>query len=185
MSKYSFRFGARGASWLAVCLLVLQPQYLLANSAEQARPISVVDVELQSGGSLQGQIVGGQGQCLGSQSVCVVNGQRELQVFTDAAGKFSLTGLTGATYSVQVGDHVQLIRAWAPGTAPPGAISELMIVPDDTVVLGQDCGAPVCGSGVCCKPNCLRNPLVLGAIIAAAVAIPIALENSDDDPASP
>jgi len=59
-----------------------------------------------------------------------------------------------------------------------------MVVPDNSAVLGQNCGDPVCGSGVCGgKKNCLRNPLILGGIIAAAIAIPIAVDD-DDDPSS-
>lgn len=186
MSGNSLRGVARCSTWLAVGMLVLQPQFLLAaNSAATGpfAPAQVVDVALQAGGTLQGRIVGSQGQTLASQRVSVLQGQSTSDVITDDQGNFAVTGLTGGSYQVRVGNHCQLIRAWAPGTAPPLAVDRLMVVPQDAVVLGQDCGGSVCGSGVGCKPNCLRHPLILGTIIAAAIAIPIAVD-SNDDPSS-
>ena len=69
-----------------------------------------------------------------------------------------------------------------------------MVFQGDPTVLGQNCGAPVCGTPVCGSPvygpggrirNALANPLVVGGIAAAAIAIPVAIHNADDDPASP
>ena len=176
-----------GAS-LAVSILVLQPQWLLAESAsniERVEAARVLDIALQPGGVLQGRIVGAQGQPVPETQVSVSSDQQQWVAATDAQGRFAVRGLPGNTYQIRVGNHSQLVRAWAPGTAPPQAISEIMLVPDSTAVLGQHCGSPVCGSGVCGGGrSCLRNPLILGGIIAAAIAIPIAIENSDDDPAS-
>ena len=62
-----------------------------------------------------------------------------------------------------------------------------MIVEGQQTILGQYCGSPVvgCGSPVSagmagCK-ELLSNPLVIGGLIAAAIAIPIAVHNADDD----
>lgn len=192
MSVTTWRLMFRSGTWLAVTMMVLQPQFLLAQTAETGghiEPVQIVDVALQPGGVLQGRIVESQGKPLAATQVSVISGPQQWTVRTDAQGQFAIGGLLGSTYQIQVANHSQIVRAWAPGTAPPLAVSEVMVVPDTSTVLCQDCGAPVCGSPVCgsgvCrgKKSCLR-PLILGGIIAAAIAIPIAVDG-DDDPASP
>ena len=59
--------------------------------------------------------------------------------------------------------------ALAPGTAPPAANDRLLLVTESNVTRGQQ---PI---------NRLVDPLLLGVIIAGAVAIPIAVRNSNND----
>lgn len=190
MTIRSKRFRSQGTVWLAMLSILIQPMFAQAAAvdfSDAVRPIRVTDVELGQGGVLRGQVVGSGGQPLAKMPLHLVSGQQSLEVKTDDQGRFAIAGLNGSTYQLQVGGQVQLVRAWAAQTAPPSATAGVLIVPDDSAVLGQHCGAPVCGSGVCgggCYgggSRLARQRLILGGLIAAAIAIPIAIENGDDD----
>ncbi|NOY29875.1 MAG: carboxypeptidase regulatory-like domain-containing protein [Planctomycetes bacterium] len=186
--------------WAAIAVLVASPQCLLAaetsilkssTTAHVAPALTVVDVALQADGLLHGQIVDKQGQPVAATKIHLTDGRKEWRTQTDAKGLFQLTGISGATYSLQVGQQVQLLRIWATGTAPPSATSGVLFIQDSDVVLAQNCGSPVCGSPVGAGrrggfiKQALSNPWVVGGLVAAAVAIPVAIHNADDDPASP
>jgi hypothetical protein len=68
------------------------------------------------------------------------------------------------------GGSVHLCRCWAAGTAPPAAQGEVLLVPIGLVERGQ---RPI--------GEILANPILIGLIIAAAIALPIAVHNSKDD----
>jgi hypothetical protein len=86
-------------------------------------------------------------------------------VDTDAAGQFSVPGLTGGVYQVETLKGGGVFRLWAPRTAPPAAFESAMIVQGDQVVRGAN------GQLL----SWLGNPWVLGAIVATAIAVPLAL----------
>ena len=81
------------------------------------------------------------------------------------------------------------VRLWAANTAPPSAVAGFTHV-DGAVQRGQctvDSCTGTCG-GTCgaCKGKCgplglLMNPWVIGAAVAAAIAIPLAVNDDDDD----
>ncbi len=181
------------AVWSAVISLVFQPQWLCAEEVKsveeqaqaEAAAVRVVDVKLHANGILAGQVVDAQGQSLSATEVQLSNARGQWQTVTDSQGRFRFAGLKGGSYQAQVAQQQQLIRAWAPGTAPPRAATGLLIVQDNDLVLGQDCGSPVCGSPVSNAAARLKRPLanpwILGGLVAAAIAIPVAIHNSDDD----
>ncbi len=184
----NLRGSARYAAWMAVAALVIQPQLLLAEPLPMAGelPIRVVDVALGANGTLRGQLLDRQGRQLPVSQILVTNGHQTWNTYTDEQGHFRVEGLVGSTYQVQAAGQIQIVRAWAEGTAPPHALDALLLVHDNPVVLGQHCGSPVCGSMVCAAKHPLANPFILGGLVAAAVAIPVAIHNGDDDdPASP
>lgn len=190
MHARNFRMTARTAAWAAAVMLVLQPQLLLAEPTPVAveTEIRVVDVNLGHNGVLFGQLVDRQGRQLPVSEVRITNGVREWTSYTDNEGNFRVAGLVGSTYQVQAAGQTQIVRAWAPGTAPPQAVDGVLLVHDSSVVLGQHCGTPVCGSMVRGAKHPLANPFILGGIVAAAIAIPVAIHNAnqdDDEPASP
>jgi hypothetical protein len=90
---------------------------------------------------------------------------------TDASGGFAVRGLTGGVYTVATPIGGSVYRAWSPRTAPPAAVTSALIVPDQNIVRGQ------WGTGAL---GWLANPWVLAAIVAAAIAIPLALDDDDD-----
>lgn len=194
MSLRKLRFMQRSSVWGAVAVLVLQPQFLFAAeqpiaraavSSNVARAMTVVDVSLQSDGVLFGQLVDTQGRPLSATEIHITDGRNQWRTQTDLQGQFKLAGMHGANYTVQVGQQVQLIRAWSAGTAPPSATKGLLFVQDNDVVLAQHCASPVCGSAIGGAKHPLANPWIVGGLVAAAIAIPVAIHNADDDPASP
>jgi len=192
LSMRKFRSKQRFSAWAAIAVLVVQPQFLLASersivksstTAHTAQTLTVVDVALQNEGVLHGQIMDKQGQPLSDIKIQVLSASadKQWQTQSDAKGQFQLTGLSGATYHLQVGEHVQLLRAWSAGTAPPSATKGLLIVQNSDVILAQNCGSPVCGSAVRKAKHPLANPWIIGGLVAAAIAIPVAIHNADDD----
>jgi hypothetical protein len=177
-----------GAAWMAVVALVFQPQLLLAKPLPGVGEpvIHVVDVALGTNGSLRGQLLDRQGQQLPVSKIQITNGHQTWNTYTSEEGYFRLEGLVGSTYQLQAAGQVHIVRAWAEGTAPPHALKALLIVHDNRVVLGQHCGTPLCGSAISAAKHPLANPFILGGLIAAAIAIPVAIHNSNDDhPACP
>ena len=185
----NLRGTARFAAWVAVAVLVFQPQLVWAEPTPSAGelPMRVVDVALGHNGVLFGQLLDRQSRQLPITQIHLTNGVREWTTYTDEQGYFRVEGLVGSTYQVQAAGQVQIVRAWAQGTAPPQAVEGLLLIHDNSVVLGQHCGSPVCGSMICAAKHPLSNPFILGGLVAAAVAIPVAIHNSDgnDDPAEP
>jgi hypothetical protein len=151
-----------------------------------AQAFRIADVALDERCGLTGQAVSLQGAPLAGAQVALDDGRRQWLTTTDAEGNFRFNELRGGNYRLQVGEQTQFCRAWKAGTAPPAANRGLMIVEGQQTVLGQYCGSPVnCGSPVAggmgrCK-DLLSNPLVIGGLIAAAIAIPVAIHNADDD----
>ncbi len=198
MSLRKFRFSGQFAVWMAVAVLTLQPQWLLAaepsatdplHTTHTAHAMHVVDVALQTEGRLLGQLVDKQGRPLAATNIQLSDGRTQWRTQTDAQGRFQLAGLSGANYQLQVGGKIQSLRAWATGTAPPSAASDLLLVQDGEVILAQNCTSPACGSAVERLKRPFANPWVIGGLVAAAIAIPVAINNADDDdnnaPASP
>ena len=189
MTWRTFRCLQRFGVWSAITAMILQPQLLTAAEptapalaqANAVQAVSVVDVELHQGGALLGQLVDAQGRALAATDIVVANNTARWQTKTDQQGRFKVAGLSGNSYQVAVGQQVQLVRAWAPGTAPPKAGNGLLMVQDNGVVLGQHCASPVCGSAVGAAKHPLAHPLIFGGLVAAAIAIPVAIHNSDDD----
>ena len=181
------RGSARYAAWMAVAALVIQPQLLLAEPLPRVGelPIRVVDVALGANGTLRGQLLDRQGRQLPVLQIFVTNGHQTWNTYTDEQGHFQVEGLVGSTYQVQAAGQIQIVRAWAEGTAPPQALDALLLVYDNPVVLGQNCGSPVCGSRVRAGKSPLANPYILGGLVVAAIAIPVAIHNGDDGPMSP
>ncbi|MEZ6101956.1 MAG: carboxypeptidase-like regulatory domain-containing protein [Pirellulaceae bacterium] len=205
------RFLRLTAAWLA-CVSLVTPSSLLG--AEPVTGQQVMDVALQPGGLLKGQVVDAHGAQLSNTKVIVIRGGQALAAAqTDDAGRFQIPGLQGGVYQIASAGTSGVVRTWTATTAPPAARDGLMLVSNDTVVRGQcgscgqaacggGCGAvsygPACGYDPCgscgtvCGGGCggcgggglvgfLTNPLVIGAGIATAIAVPIALSNNDDD----
>jgi hypothetical protein len=177
---------ARLLTWTAM-LGVLMPvpatncaEPRLAGGAQPARE-TIVDATLTQSGSLRGVVYSAQGTPLEGVDVLVmtIDGQG-VRSRTTAGGEFAVDGLKGGVYQVVAGHGSQVVRAWAEGTAPPAAERQVLIVSDPNVALGQ-WEPGTFGYFLQEAKYTLSNPLVVGGIIAAAVAIPVAIHNADDD----
>lgn len=135
-------------------------------------PPAVRDVALQDQGELRGQVLDVAGIGQAAVPVAILRDGREIaRTQTDPQGQFAVQGLTGGVYQVATPMGIGVYRAWSPRTAPPAAAQAVVVVPNDMVVRGQF------GTGAL---GWLANPWVLAAIVAAAIAIPLALDDDDD-----
>lgn len=147
----------------------------------------VPDLALTTGGILQGQLICQAGIPLRDATVLINNRQRQWQTKSDTQGRFQFTGLRGGTYRVETAGQAQLVRVWAAGTAPPQASRGLLLTPQTEIIRGQRVLSKNTNQFFHVAKQRLANPWVVGGIVATAVAIPVAIHNSDDDtsPATP
>ncbi|MBN1908379.1 MAG: carboxypeptidase regulatory-like domain-containing protein [Pirellulales bacterium] len=147
--------------------------------ATMPQETGVVDVALMDGGVLLGQVVNTQGTAVAKTSVVLRDGERPVAMpQTGEDGYFAVKGLRPGVYHVAVGQGQGTYRVWAPGTAPPNAHRGALIVTGDEIARGQFGGGGLSAL--------LANPWVLAGIVATAVAVPVAIHNSNhSSPASP
>ena len=188
------------AAWIA-CLGLLSPAAVFGQ-APQSSPTKIAkvrDIALSQGNVLTGQVVDSLGNRLANLPVTVQRNGQAMQLVTDAAGRFRATGLPGGVYTVSAAGNRSVCRVWSNQTAPPVASKGLLLVGNDAVVRGQcnnGCGpATGCGPGYSsCDPcvagqgyggagqgllGLLANPWFVTASVAAAVAIPLAIDDDD------
>ncbi len=192
------KFGRKVVVLGLICSSVLLPaqQTLAANlpmaqdaGGSTARTQAVIrDVALQPGGVMRGQVLDAQGQPCPDLTVQVAkagaSSDRLVAVRTDREGRFQFAGLSGGLHGIQTPHGGALCRLWAVHTAPPAAVSDVLLVSGDGPVRGA------CETA--CEDSCNRRcggfpimlgPLewaVIGAGIATAIALPLALSRSKD-----
>jgi hypothetical protein len=151
--------------------------------AARKRGPAVVDAVLTDAHGLQGRVYNAQGKPLTGIDVFVVapNGEH-VRTRTNELGDFEVNGLKGGVYQLAAGHGSQMVRAWTEGTAPPAAEKQVLLVSDPRVLAAQY-EPGTFGHFLEEGKLMLSNPLVVGGIIAAAVAIPVAIHNADDDDA--
>ena len=167
-----------GLAWLAVVGLVMPVSVVCAAGPLVSPGVLVSDVALAAGGVLRGQVSSPQGRGLSGMHVSVSAGVRDLgSTVTDADGRFEFRGLKGGVLTVTAGQSRTTVRAWTAAAAPPAAKGDVLLVAGQSQVLGQWGGFK----------KVITNPWVIAGVVAAAVAIPVAIHNSNDDdtPASP
>jgi hypothetical protein len=120
---------------------------------------------------LIGQVVNEQGAAQANVPVSLRYQDRDLAAAkTTKEGYFAFKGVRGGVYQLVAAKGHGVYRVWSPGTAPPAAQEGAMVVSDDTVVRGQEnCGG---------FRAFITNPLVIAGIVATAVAVPVAIHNS-------
>ncbi|MGQ9503413.1 MAG: carboxypeptidase-like regulatory domain-containing protein [Thermogutta sp.] len=165
-------------SFLFACVAVLAiSSQLVGAETQQAPTPRVIDVALQEGGLLLGQVVTPQGTPVADTIVTVSNGQQALGVAkTDAQGRFAFRGLQGGVYQLSAANGSGVYRLWAPRTAPPGAQQVTFIVSGQDLARGQILPR---------VQTWMRNPWIVGGAIATAIAVPIAVAEHEEEPSSP
>jgi hypothetical protein len=159
--------------WLS--LATSTPAFAAGSAAPQRRAESVVaDVALGKGGSLSGQLVDAQGKPLARQAVLVArSGKIVARATTSQDGRFQAAGLAGGVYQVAAGNSAASYRLWADRTAPPTAQPSVLLV-SGPIVRGQRALSEVLTS----------DGFVIGLLIAAAIAIPVAVNAAEDEDGS-
>lgn len=131
----------------------------------------VLDVALSPHGTLSGQIVDSAGLPLANQPILAARvNEQPLEVTSNEQGRFSIVGMRGGLYQLSAGGAAVACRCWLAGTAPPAAGTQVLLVAEEDIQRGQ---RPIA--------DLIAGPVLIGLIIAAAIAIPIAVHNSQDD----
>ena len=157
-----------------IASLVLSTCLLNAVWAVDSLPKPVMtDVALSDGGTLEGLVVDNQSTGQPGVPVTLRSQDRDVaQTITAADGQFVVQDLRGGVYHVAAMQGDESFRLWAPRTAPPAAKKR-------AIVYVQNNGSSDSG-----LKRFLGHPLILPAIIATAIAVPIAVSSSHH-PASP
>ncbi len=152
----------------------------------------IPDVKLNSDGLFVAQLVSTTGQPLSGRQLKISDRSNSLTTATTSPqGRVAVPGLNGGVFKVAYGNQSTILRLWTCNAAPPNAVSDLLLVQNQTVTRGQcDCG-DVCSGGcdVAMNPDgpnpfsgiLGQEPMMIGLLVAAAVAIPIAVHNSQAD----
>ena len=164
-----------GALAIAVAIVgMVLPQPVFA-----ADPVT--GVALRPGGLLVGQVVDQQGIAKSGAPVSIRFAEHEVvRTATDQNGVFAARGLRGGLYELFTVDGMTVSRLWAPGTAPPAARPAALLISGNTAVRGQWSGGPMGDFVGWIK----AYPQATAVITANAIAIPLALADNDDRPAS-
>jgi hypothetical protein len=129
----------------------------------------MMDIALGTGGELRGRVLDVQGRPAEAFRIVVLqDGQPVATVSSDAQGAFQTRGLHGGLFQVAAGNQVYVCRGWAASTAPPAAVDQLLVVLNGVVERGQ---RPM-------SDLFLADPMLIGLLVAAAIAIPIVIYNS-------
>lgn len=173
-------------TWMLVVTVAAAPTLVQAQSTTPASPsnLQLKNVELSEDGQLHGQVLTQSG--VGGIATVNVHATRDGKTAAQAlqtteTGEFTIKGLKTGTCVFTIGDDTFACRVWNHGMAPPKSLQAIAVVPTSGVVLGQNCDT-------CQKPG-LRGKLacmsgtqkaLLVGIVAAAIIIPIALDDDDD-----
>lgn len=173
----------RAIRLLTAAALLAAPQTLAAE--QLSKPVaspSTVDVMLASGGVLQGYVVDAQGVPAAEVPITLTTTTGEAVVATsDAKGRFGFRGLEGAGYLLETEHGVVNCRAWTAAAAPPRSSATLLLVHDDQLVRGQWAAPPAVNGSVSRLKRAMTNPFFVATVVGAAVAIPVAIHNADED----
>lgn len=166
------RFGLVFFAWVGMLMPV---QLFASDSRPRAGQPKVsrviVDISLQAG-RLTGRVTDAEGIPVAEAFVVAIQNQKAVsRATTDEDGAFSLSGIRGGLCHVVAGNVVQVCRCWTHDAAPPAAKPRLLIASDTAVVRGQ---RPL-------SERIFARPILLGLVLAAAIAIPIAVHNSKRD----
>ena len=163
-----------GFAVLGCCL----PSTVWAADAPAQSASKDVDVALRGEGLLLGQVVDVEGRPVMRTVVSLRSQQREVaRTATNDEGYFAVRGLSGGVYQVVAADGIGTFRLWNSQSAPPSCQQGALVVAGSDVFRGQVPGAGAIGFY-------LGDPLVIGGIVATAVAVPVGVHQSRR-PASP
>lgn len=131
----------------------------------------IEDLSLQNG-LMVGGLVDKAGRGVSDAPVVIAQqGKPVATLRTDAEGRFSAAGLKPGIYQVVSHGALNNYRVWEDGKAPANAKRGVIHQVDPEVARGASTGGLI---------GFLTNPLVIVGIVAAAIAIPIALDDDDD-----
>ena len=131
------------------------------------------DAVLSPEDALSGIVLTGSGAADAGRTVLArtADGQTRSTI-TDERGRFLFQGCRGGSYRLGVNGATSLWRVWTCDAAPPIATPGVLLISGDTVARGQ---RPV-------SALLTDHPLLPVLFVAAAIAIPLAVHSSQDQP---
>jgi hypothetical protein len=158
-------------TWLASCLWFLPPSvFLSAGEANKEAP-PVRDIRLNQDHSFEGRLLDLEGEPVAGKLLRLQQSGREITRTTSRDdGQFRFRKVPAGLCQIRFDDYAVTCRVWTTKAAPPVAKDQLIVLAEPPTVRGQQPASAL-----------LYNPLVYGTLIAAAIAIPIAVHNSNDD----
>ena len=157
----------------ATQIQAIEPARRATSATPTARPLRVHDIALEPGGRLRGRVLNTEGSPTSEYQIIVVQDGRQVgTAVTDGQGRFAVHGIHGGMFQVIAGATIYACRGWAPQTAPPVATTQLLVVPRGIIQRGQ---RPF-------RDLFFGDPVMVGLVIAAAIAIPIAVGRSRSEP---
>lgn len=168
-----FRLTSRLLMALATSGMLLPPT--VVTGGEPAVPpsrvnsaLAIEDISLGEGQSFHGVLLNEAGEPVADANVELSQLGREIAVArTNASGQFGFQGLRGGLHLVRAGQSAQLLRLWAPGTAPPNARDSIALS-EQLTVRGQ---RPF-------RDLFTSNAFIIAGVVVAAIAIPIAVHDA-------
>lgn len=108
-------------------------QFCLASSASASTRIApangVRDVALQTGNTLNGQVVDSEGMAQANYEVWITRDSGpSLRTRTDASGRFTAAELAPGDYRIETAAGGGKFRLWAPKSAPIDAASNVLLI---------------------------------------------------------
>jgi hypothetical protein len=182
-------------SWIiyATCGTLVAPPSIwsaeLRTPPAAATAIRMQDVRLDRHQKLSGQLVDAQNRVVAGADVHLCSKDQVLsRSVTDASGCFEFGDLRAGVYQVLAPGTGGIYRVWQARSAPPSARPRILMV-QGPVVRGQGMvceptnGMPGVGAGLYdgSLMRTLSSPWVFAGLVGAAIAIPIAVANDDDD----
>lgn len=164
-------------------VVAVEPQIGANAPAENSE--CLLDVALDPAGVLCARILDIASIPLAKHAVEVVkNGQVIANAETDAQGRLAIPGLKGGVYQLRTAKTTCVFRVWTKEAAPPSAVSLVAMTEVGLIVRGQ--GACDCGECTSCTAPAAvgfapAEPVMIAALLAAAIAVPIAVHNSGGD----
>ncbi len=141
-------------------------------TTEQRPGVHINDIALGAGGQLSGMVLSRHGKPTDAFPVTVTQKGRAVGTLSpDKSGRFQISGIHGGLFQVSAGRNAYMCRGWVAGTAPPIVRDQLLIVPEGIVENGQRPFSDLF----------FADPVMVGLIVAAAIAIPIAVTKSRRD----
>ncbi len=144
--------------------------------------VELKNVQLAADGTLQGQVVDTAG--LPQQGVTVaVQSQSDMKstvarISSDTNGRFAIAGLKDGVCVLNIGGDSFAVRVWSHNIAPPKSLATVALVHGKSVTRGQ---GPLSNLRNSIANLSTTQKVGLGLLTAAAITIPIALDDDDDD----
>ena len=149
---------------------MLCPSITIANEPLTSA-LKVHDVQLTENGKLPIVVVNAQGKPQPNVTFEITRaGDAEcITGVTGEAGEYQVEGLKGGVYQIRTDQGLCACRVWTHQAAPPTSAKSLLLV-NDRVVRGQ---RPI-------SELFRSDPILMTAIVAAAIAIPIVIHQTRD-----